>query len=161
MSFMEQKVDGTQEVGAGRKPRVLIVEDSADIEEYLRRVLKITGAEVEKSSFRSADEAVKMLETRDPSSPGFDFLVTDMGLTDGKNAGMRVIEKFRALYPQANINILTGDPSRIDELYSPEQKKQLNFEIWGKPVEIRQIIDKVSAVKETISKVPQNGNLKP
>lgn len=139
-----------------RNPRVLIVEDSKDVAEYLRRVLEVVDAEVEPTSFTSGEAAVKMLDDKDPSSPGFDFLITDMGLTDGQNAGVRVVERFRAKYPQASINVLTGDPQRVDELYTPEQRKQLNFEVWAKPIEMKQIIDKAQAVKRSINEVPQN-----
>jgi len=154
----EPQLDKLEPERLPRKPRVLIVEDDKAVDELLRLSLKEDGeSEIEEGFYESAQQVIAMLEQRKPGDPRIDLLITDLGLKDGENTGTRVVEVFKNKYPGSSVVVLTGS-LRINELYTPEQKENLNLEVWPKPIFLVQLRGKVGKVKDSINKPSQAPN---
>lgn len=138
---------------------VLIVEDDKNTNSFLSEALEEEG-QIEKTSYTSAKQAIAMLEQKKPDDPEIDLLITDIGLDDGENAGTRVAEAFRKKYPKSNIVFLTGNVYKLDDLYTPEQKIELNFETWAKPLNLAKLKQKINEIK-TAREIKTETALKP
>jgi two-component system response regulator PrrA len=80
-------------------PRVLVVEDEARMRELLQRVLTNWGFDVVVA--RSAEEATRLVEARDP-----DVVVLDLNLPG--EGGIEFFSKLRARLPRVQGIVLTG-----------------------------------------------------
>jgi PAS domain S-box-containing protein len=91
-----------------RRPirRVLLVEDHLDSREFMQAVLESDGHLVKTAT--SVEEASALLES---SSPPFDVLVTDIGLTDG--SGWDLTRFARHRWPSMRIGVVTGWEPRV------------------------------------------------
>lgn len=129
--------------------RVLIVEDEEVVSSLLYETLE-DKAKIE-GLYTSAQQAIELLNNKKDDDPKIDLLITDLGLfgdkPGDKPGGTRVVEAFRKKYPDASIVVLTGDRHKLDELYTPEQQKELNFETWGKPFRPANLIQKINKLK--------------
>ncbi|MEY2439504.1 MAG: hypothetical protein QOI34_889 [Verrucomicrobiota bacterium] len=68
---------------ASRRLRILLVEDHSDTAQQLTRLLQRAGHEVTwAGSIRKARELIALI-TGDSSNPGFNILISDLGLPDG------------------------------------------------------------------------------
>lgn len=149
----DPKIENVESERLPIMPRVLIVEDEKGIYDLLCDILE-GKADVEEGSYQSAQEAIKMLQERKPGDPKFDLLITDLGLLDGKHAGILVAEAFRDKFPESSIVFLTGTPAEIDGIYTLQQKKDLHIEVWNKPIRMTRLRDKVTKVRNSINKNP-------
>ena len=83
-----------------RIPRVLVVDDSADVLLFVEALLESEGIEV--STCRSAQDALGMVLGADRSSEPFDLLITDLDMP--KERGTVLIKAVRDLEAQAGIS---------------------------------------------------------
>lgn len=145
----EEKIKSEDEIRKEKEKkeeiRVLIVEDEKRVSSVLQEALE-EKSQIE-GVYTSAQQAIAMLEQKKPDDPETDLLIVDLGLADGETAGMRVVEQFRKKYPESSIVFLTGSPDKVDELYTPEQKKNLNFETWPKPLNLAKLKQKIDEIK--------------
>jgi two-component system copper resistance phosphate regulon response regulator CusR len=92
--------------------RLLLVEDEADIQSFLRRSLKQAGYEVEAASDGKAAERLA-------AEIAFDILVVDLGLPD--QDGIALILRLRQLGVRAPVLILSARRSVDDRVRGLEQ----------------------------------------
>lgn len=137
-----------------RKPRVLIVEDDDFIDMYLHEILN-DSTEIEAGTYKSVQQATEMLDKKTDSDPKIDVLVTDLGLHGDPIGGTKVVEPFRKKYPNASIIFVTGNPYKLDDLYTPDQREKIKFDVVGKPFTPPVLMRKIEAIKKSINSSPQ------
>jgi len=81
--------------------RVLVIEDNADLRDYLRQALKLEGYDV--LSARNGKEALGMLD-----GVPYDAVVTDLFMPEMD--GIETIAALRRRLPQARIIAISGRP---------------------------------------------------
>jgi len=89
--------------GIAAKPdmKVLVIEDNADLRDYLRQALKLEGHEV--LSARNCKEALSMLDGK-----AFDAVVTDLFMPEMD--GIETITALRRRLPDARVIAISGRP---------------------------------------------------
>jgi len=89
--------------GIAAKPdmKVLVIEDNADLRDYLRQALKLEGHEV--LSARNGKEALGMLDGK-----AFDAVVTDLFMPEMD--GIETITALRRRLPDARVIAISGRP---------------------------------------------------
>jgi len=89
--------------GIAAKPdmKVLVIEDNADLRDYLRQALKLEGHEV--LSARNGKEALSMLDGK-----AFDAVVTDLFMPEMD--GIETIAALRRRLPDARVIAISGRP---------------------------------------------------
>jgi len=89
--------------GIAAKPdmKVLVIEDNADLRDYLRQALKLEGHEV--LSARNGKEALSMLDGK-----AFDAVVTDLFMPEMD--GIETITALRRRLPDARVIAISGRP---------------------------------------------------
>jgi CheY-like chemotaxis protein len=81
--------------------RVLVIEDNADLRDYLRQALKLEGHEV--LSARNGKEALGMLDGQ-----AFDAVITDLFMPEMD--GIETIAALRRRLPEARVIAISGRP---------------------------------------------------
>jgi two-component system, chemotaxis family, CheB/CheR fusion protein len=118
--------------------QVLVVDDAAEIREFMVTVLQNYGAEV--TAVKSADEAFSTL-TSNPEM--YDVLLSDIGMSN--QDGYTLIRRVRSLSAEAGGQIpaaaLTGYASTTDIQESRKAGFQMHI---AKPIEITQLISIVA-----------------
>lgn len=133
-----------------RKAIVLIVEDELGVKELLVETLN-RDAEVG-GPFERADEAIEWLKQNTPN-----WVITDWGLVDGKDAGKRVVNETNEKYPDCPITILTGDAKKVT--FTPDELEVKKTEVVEKPFSPLSFIRRAREIKQAINrpKPPQGG----
>jgi DNA-binding response OmpR family regulator len=93
-----------------RNPRILIVDDEAEIRTLIAEILDHDGFEIQEAG--SAEEAVRILEVFAPS-----LLITDYSLPDAN--GSELIEKAKGMLPNIKCLMITGWRELSGQLPSP------------------------------------------
>ncbi len=113
------------------EPRVLIVDDEADI----RELLEITLGRMQLTTFAAADLAeARGILSREP----IQFCLTDMNLPDG--SGIDLVRFIQQEYPQLPVAMLTAYGSMDTAI---EALKAGAFDFVSKPVELQRLRDLV------------------
>ncbi len=113
------------------EPRVLIVDDEADI----RELLEITLGRMQLTTFAAADLAeARGILSREP----IQFCLTDMNLPDG--SGIDLVRFIQQEYPQLPVAMLTAYGSMETAI---EALKAGAFDFVSKPVELQRLRDLV------------------
>lgn len=110
-------------MNSARNPRILIVDDEAEIRTLIAEILNPDGFEIREAG--SAEEAVRILEVFAPS-----LLITDYGLPDAN--GSELIEKAKEMFPNIKCLMITGWRELPGQLASPT----LADVIVGKPFSV-------------------------
>lgn len=116
---------------------VLVVDDSAETREVIRRELQLLGYSVEEAS--TAKDAIAKLKDRT-----FDLLMSDFIMPKGN--GIQLIEFARAHHPCLKIILLTGFPLN-DEQH--KRLDELNVDLVFKPFTIEEICSFVNKCSST------------
>jgi len=114
----------------GRKCRILVVEDNADVRELAEAML--AAADYDVLAAPSGERALELLETEK-----VDLLFTDVIMPGGMN-GLQLIERVHAARPGMPVLITTG---YMDEL--PARDKSLD--VLAKPYQHQDLLDRVHA----------------
>ena len=118
---------------AGRKCRILVVEDNHDVRELAEAML--AAADYEVVSAPSGESALALLERE-----SVDLLFTDVIMPGGMN-GLQLIEKVHEARPGMPVLVTTG---YMDELPARGSKGQA-LEVLAKPYEHQDLLDRVHA----------------
>lgn len=97
-------------MNSARNPRILIVDDEAEIRTLIAKVLNPDGFEIREAG--SAEEAVRILEVFAPT-----LLITDYSLPDAN--GSELIEKAKGILPNIKCLMITGWRELPGHLASP------------------------------------------
>jgi PAS domain S-box-containing protein len=114
----------------GRKRRILVVEDNADVRELAEAML--AAADYDVLAAPSGERALELLETEK-----VDLLFTDVIMPGGMN-GLQLIERVQAARPGMPVLVTTG---YMDEL--PARDKSLD--VLAKPYQHQDLLDRVQA----------------
>jgi len=114
----------------GRKCRILVVEDNADVRELAEAML--AAADYDVLAAPSGEHALELLETEK-----VDLLFTDVIMPGGMN-GLQLIERVHADRPGMPVLVTTG---YMDEL--PARDKSLD--VLAKPYQHQDLLDRVHA----------------
>ncbi|MEX2007202.1 MAG: response regulator [Candidatus Levyibacteriota bacterium] len=143
----------------GERPkniRVLLVEDEevpkAMIELVLRREVNTIV-----TSCTTAEEAIQLINSRKKANSPFDLVITDAGLA-GKLSGFDVAKAAKDV-PEGkkppHVVLFTGDAERFLSENTPEQLREKGIdEVWGKPLQLQQLRNVVSQVRNPSSEQP-------
>ncbi|MDQ8168731.1 MAG: ATP-binding protein [Gemmatimonadota bacterium] len=116
---------------------ILVVEDHDDGREFLRRILRADGHEVD--AVGTCADARDRLAAAE-GSPAFDLVLTDVGLPDG--SGWDLVRHVRARHPAVRIGVITGWEAQDDRdaesgaefvLRKPLRAAELHAHIAGRP----------------------------
>jgi CheY-like chemotaxis protein len=121
--------------GIAAKPdmKVLVIEDNADLREYLRQALKLEGHEV--LSARNGKEALGMLDGK-----AFDAVVTDLFMPEMD--GIETITALRRRLPDARVIAISGRPG-VDYL---TVARELGVKhTLRKPFEIEELLEALNS----------------
>lgn len=118
---------------AGRKCRILVVEDNEDVRELAEAMLATAGYEV--LSAPSGERALALLETEK-----VDLLFTDVIMPGGMN-GLQLIEQVRATRPGMPTLVTTG---YMDELPARGLREK-SLDVLAKPYQHQDLLDRVHA----------------
>ncbi|MGI4718316.1 MAG: histidine kinase famiy protein [Janthinobacterium lividum] len=117
----------------GRKCRILVVEDNADVRELAEAML--AAADYEVVSAPSGEEALALLERQ-----SVDLVFTDVIMPGGMN-GLQLIEKVHEARPGMPVLVTTG---YMDELPARGAQGQV-LEVLAKPYDHQDLLDRVHA----------------
>lgn len=106
-----------------RRQTILVVEDDAEVRNYLRMALGCQGFAVEAAE--DGEEALARLSSRN----GIDLVLLDIILP--RKGGMEVLRGIRALYPDLPVIVLSGLTSPLNVV---EAMKSGATDFLGKPV---------------------------
>jgi len=121
--------------GIAAKPdmKVLVIEDNADLRDYLRQALKLEGHEV--LSARNGKEALSMLDGK-----AFDAVVTDLFMPEMD--GIETITALRRRLPDARVIAISGRPG-VDYL---TVARELGVKhTLRKPFEIEELLEALNS----------------
>ncbi|WP_288378436.1 response regulator [uncultured Massilia sp.] len=118
---------------AGRKCRILVVEDNPDVRELAEAML--AAADYEVVSAPSGETALALLQRE-----SVDLLFTDVIMPGGMN-GLQLIEQVHATTPSMPVLVTTG---YMDELPARGSKGQA-LEVLAKPYDHQELLDRVHA----------------
>jgi len=121
--------------GIAAKPdmKVLVIEDNADLRDYLRQALKLEGHEV--LSARNGKEALGMLDGK-----AFDAVVTDLFMPEMD--GIETITALRRRLPDARVIAISGRPG-VDYL---TVARELGVKhTLRKPFEIEELLEALNS----------------
>jgi PAS domain S-box-containing protein len=105
-SSPQQGVETSEEPRRRVARRVLLVEDHPDSREFMQALLESDGHQVDTAA--GVEEAMVLLDRADP---GYQVLVTDIGLSDG--SGWDLTTFVRERWPSMRIGIVTGWEPRV------------------------------------------------
>jgi PAS domain S-box-containing protein len=124
---------------------ILVVEDHDDGREFLRRILRADGHEVDAVG-TCADARDRLAAAQGgataaaPGTPAYDLVLTDVGLPDG--SGWDLVRHVRARHPAVRIGVITGWEAQDDRdaesgaefvLRKPLRAADLHAHIAGLP----------------------------
>ena len=118
---------------AGRKCRILVVEDNEDVRELAEAML--AAADYEVLSAPSGERALELLETEK-----VDLLFTDVIMPGGMN-GLQLIERVHASKPSMPVLVTTG---YMDELPARGARDK-SLDVLAKPYQHQDLLDRVHA----------------
>ncbi|MCC2958647.1 PAS domain-containing protein [Massilia sp. IC2-477] len=118
---------------AGRKCRILVVEDNEDVRELAEAML--AAADYEVVSAPSGERALELLE-----SEKVDLLFTDVIMPGGMN-GLQLIEQVHARRPGMPVLVTTG---YMDELPARGARDK-SLDVLAKPYQHQDLLDRVHA----------------
>ena len=118
---------------AGRKCRILVVEDNEDVRELAEAML--AAAEYDVLSAPSGERALELLETEK-----VDLLFTDVIMPGGMN-GLQLIEQVHARRPGMPVLVATG---YMDELPARGMREK-SLDVLAKPYQHQDLLDRVHA----------------
>jgi PAS domain S-box-containing protein len=107
--------EGTSGTTSPRRLRVLLVEDHADTARQLTRLLERAGHEVSWAGTVSEARDLIAARSKPPAAPGFNILISDLGLPDG--SGHELMRDLAARHPIPGI-ALSGYGMKDDILDS-------------------------------------------
>ncbi|QOY93862.1 response regulator [Massilia sp. UMI-21] len=118
---------------AGRKCRILVVEDNEDVRELAEAMLE--AADYEVLSAPSGERALELLEREQ-----VDLLFTDVIMPGGMN-GLQLVEQVHASKPGMPVLVTTG---YMDELPARGARDK-SLEVLAKPYQHQDLLDRVHA----------------
>ncbi|WP_027867807.1 histidine kinase famiy protein [Massilia alkalitolerans] len=124
---------GTDAHEAGRKCRILVVEDNEDVRELAEAML--AAADYDVLSASSGERALELLETEK-----VDLLFTDVIMPGGMN-GLQLIEQVHANKPGMPVLVTTG---YMDELPARGARDK-SLDVLAKPYQHQDLLDRVHA----------------
>ncbi|WP_036215762.1 histidine kinase famiy protein [Massilia sp. LC238] len=124
---------GTDAHEAGRKCRILVVEDNEDVRELAEAML--AAADYDVLSAPSGERALELLETEK-----VDLLFTDVIMPGGMN-GLQLIEQVHASKPSMPVLVTTG---YMDELPARGARDK-SLDVLAKPYQHQDLLDRVHA----------------
>ncbi|KFI08590.1 response regulator [Massilia sp. BSC265] len=124
---------GTEAHEAGRKCRILVVEDNEDVRELAEAML--AAADYDVLSAPSGERALEVLE-----SEKVDLLFTDVIMPGGMN-GLQLIEQVHARRPGMPVLVTTG---YMDELPARGMREK-SLDVLAKPYQHQDLLDRVHA----------------
>jgi DNA-binding NtrC family response regulator len=130
----ENGIDASTEAQqAGRKCRILVVEDNEDVRELAEAML--AAADYDVLSAPSGEHALELLERE-----AVDLLFTDVIMPGGMN-GLQLIEQVHAKRPGMPVLVTTG---YMDELPARGMRDR-SLEVLAKPYQHQDLLDRVHA----------------
>lgn len=130
------------------KARVLLVDDEADFLATLAERLETRGLKVETAA--SGEEAVAKAE-----GEGFDLIILDLAMPGID--GLETLKRIKSKQPDVEIIMLTGQGSIRTSI---EAMKLGAEDFLQKPVDISELMDKISEAKDKRMHVLQSKSVK-
>lgn len=119
---------------AGKKPRVLVVDDEQVIADTLAKILELHGFEA--SAVYDGPSAVESARAMKP-----DLIISDVIMGEDMN-GIEAAIKIRAFMPDCKILLFSGQAATADLLETARTQGH-NFEILAKPVHPTDLLAKI------------------
>lgn len=143
--------------GQPRGPvRALVVEDEEQAIFIIKGVIDEVG-DIEASHVDSASEALSLLRKAKEKGEPIEFVFSDLGLTDDKEGGFKIVEAVRGEELAGYFILFTGSAGSIREEFTQEQLRNKGInELIEKPASTNALIESFNRAKQTILKPPQN-----
>ena len=147
---MEGKLGEGKEITPQQNLRLLIIEDDPLIAMLLRMTFK-PDSSIEPEFLESGEHALERLrEEKEKGSP-FNMVITDLGLTDGREAGYVVAQATKDEKLAARLILLTGSAREVTRSHTPDALKEKGIDaVWGKPFSPKTAIDEIKRIKQEI-----------